>query len=589
MDLRGFSTGNERQSGSAANVLEYVRVGRGIKVGSAEITFDRQGIGNILHTNLLSVPKYQREFKWEVDHVRELFDDIENALSDQQPEYFLGSIVISKGDSERPDIVDGQQRLATVSIFLAAVRDYYSSLSDSDNTNLVELDFLLKKNPVTRENTPRLKLGDADNEFFEKAILSRPGTPARKFTAKQDSHRRMQAARHIAADYVNKIASEGSKTDAQIFRRVDYLQKAARVILVRVPDVVSAFVIFETLNDRGLVLANTDLIKNYLFGKAGSKIDEVQHRWITMNSTIAAAKNEEAVMDYVRHQWSANNGLTREKQLFSELRSRINNASSALTYATNLASDARVYAAMLNTEVDFWNNYGATAKQHMQAIELIGIDRMRPLVLAALSKFTIGEAKKALQMFVAWSVRFLIASTNWGTLEKQFSEKATKITSGVINDAKSLRTTMKPYIPVDADFESGFSVANVSIGISRYLLHVLENSQAGVKQPELIANPNPDEVSLEHILPKNPAPGTWTDFEPETTTLWARKLGNLCLLSSDENGAAGNAEFSAKKPIYQKSKLRLTRQVAGYANWDPKSIQDRQKKLAKMSVSIWPI
>jgi len=83
---------------------------------SSEISFDREGIANLLHASLLKVPKYQREFKWEEEHVRELFNDIENAIADPQPEYFLGSIVISKGGSERPDIVDGQQRLATVSI-----------------------------------------------------------------------------------------------------------------------------------------------------------------------------------------------------------------------------------------------------------------------------------------------------------------------------------------------------------------------------------------------------------------------------------------------------------------------------------------
>lgn len=555
---------------------------------TSEITFDREGIGNLLHTGLFSVPRYQREFKWEEDHVRELFEDIENAIADQQPEYFLGSIVISKGDSDRPEIVDGQQRLASISILLAAVRDYYVGSGDLENAIYYESNFLLEKNPVTKELAPRLKLGDADNEFFEKAILGRPGTPERDFQPKQNSHRRMKVAQDLAAKCVQKMISAG-KPDEQIFHRITYLQKLARVIIVRVPDEVSAFVIFETLNDRGLTLATTDLIKNYLFGKSGTKIGEVQHRWITMNSTITAAKDEEAVMDYVRHQWSATNGLTREKELFTDIRNKVKNANSSLTYATKLASDARVYAAMLNTELDFWNNYGVTAKQHMQAIELIGIDRMRPLVLASLSSFTISEAKKALQMFVAWSVRFLITSTNWGTLERQFSEKATGISTSVIKDAKGLRTAMKQYIPIDQDFEGAFGTVSVSNAVSRYLLHVLERSKTGIKQPELVANRNPDEVSLEHILPKNPATGTWTNFEPETASVWARKLGNMCLMKSDENGAASNAEFSAKKAAYAKSNLKLTAEVATYSKWDSKSIQDRQKKLAELAVTTWPV
>jgi hypothetical protein len=553
----------------------------------SEITFEREGIANLLHIGLYSVPKYQREFKWEEDHVKELFQDIENAIVDGQPEYFLGSIVLSNASAERPDIVDGQQRLASISIFFAAIRDYYITAGDTENAAYYEQRFLLEKNPVTKDITPRLRLGEADNEFFEKAILGKAGTPDKDFKPIQKSHFRLLAASAQAKEYVNKIISSGTNPDEQIYSRANYIEKSTRIIIVRVPDDVNAFVIFETLNDRGLTLATTDLIKNYLFGKAAGKLADVQHRWLTMTSTITAAKDEEAIMDYVRHQWSATNGLTREKELFVDIKDKIKNANTALTYATRLASDSRIYAAMLNTELDFWNNYGATAKQHMQAIELIGIDRMRPLVLATLSSFEIKEAKKALQMFVAWSIRFLISSTNWGTLEKQFSEKARQLTSGIIKDAKSLQGAMKPYVPVDADFKSDFSTASVTNAISRYLLHVLERSLSGTKQPELIANPNPDEVSLEHILPKNPTPGTWKNFDAETASVWARKLGNMCLMPSDENGAATNAEFSVKKPFYAKSQLKLTKEVANYPEWEPKSIQDRQAELAKMAVEVW--
>src|SRR5260370_12146437 len=128
------------------------------RMPSSEISFDREGIANLLHTNLLKVPKYQRELKWEEEHVRELFNDIENAIADQQPEYFLGSIVISKGGSDRPDIVDGQQRLATASILLSSIRDYYVNSGDVENAFHVENKFLLDKNPVTNEFSPRLHL-----------------------------------------------------------------------------------------------------------------------------------------------------------------------------------------------------------------------------------------------------------------------------------------------------------------------------------------------------------------------------------------------------------------------------------------------
>jgi len=192
---------------------------------ASEITFTREGIANLLHTGRFTVPKYQREFKWEEDHVRELFEDIENALEEEEPEYFLGSIVISSSDPERPEIVDGQQRLATISILMAAIRDYYDSSGDEETARYVEKEYLFEKDPVSKEITPRLKLSEADNEFFEKAILSKAGTPERDFEASQRSHERMKATRERAIGYVDKMVSSGNKIDAQIFKRVNYLSK----------------------------------------------------------------------------------------------------------------------------------------------------------------------------------------------------------------------------------------------------------------------------------------------------------------------------------------------------------------------------
>ena len=192
-------------------------------MAASEITFGREGIANLLRTGRFKVPKYQREFKWESDHIRELFDDIENAIADDEPEYFLGSIVTSNEDSDRPEIVDGQQRLATISILLAAIRDYYVTSGDPENALHVEREYLLQKDPVTKAVTPRLQLGDADNEFFEKAILGKPGSSERDFKAMQKSHKRMEAAQKQAAEYVKKIVLSGNNPDKQIFSRVDYI------------------------------------------------------------------------------------------------------------------------------------------------------------------------------------------------------------------------------------------------------------------------------------------------------------------------------------------------------------------------------
>ena len=94
---------------------------------TSDINFEHKGIGAILSHNRLVVPRNQREYSWERDHVQELFQDFSNALVKSKGSYFLGTIVLTKGDGDNPEVSDGQQRLATTSILIAAIRDFFFS------------------------------------------------------------------------------------------------------------------------------------------------------------------------------------------------------------------------------------------------------------------------------------------------------------------------------------------------------------------------------------------------------------------------------------------------------------------------------
>ena len=89
-----------------------------------KIQFDQKGIGAVLAHNRLAVPLNQREYSWEEEHVQALFEDFENAISHGPVAYFLGTIVLTQTE-ERPEVADGQQRLATTTVLLATMRDYF--------------------------------------------------------------------------------------------------------------------------------------------------------------------------------------------------------------------------------------------------------------------------------------------------------------------------------------------------------------------------------------------------------------------------------------------------------------------------------
>jgi hypothetical protein len=549
----------------------------------------RATLGHALAEGFWHVPRYQREYKWEEKHIQDLFDDVENALDEKQDEYFLGSIVVTKASSDHPEIVDGQQRLATTAILLSAIRDYFDEKHDGETARQIEAKYLIQKDIRSKQITPKLSLNQADHQFFEEMIL-RPASARGILNPTRESHQRLLVAQKMAKEYLVKITKNKGNPDDRVHDRIDFFEKKARVIWVAVPEASNAFLIFETLNDRGIELAMSDLIKNYLFGRSGVRVDEVQQRWIVMHSTIESVADEKTVVDYIRHQWCSRNGLTRERELFGILKADITNANGALGYATLLADDSKIYAALLNPTQEFWNVYGPSTRQHMEVIELLGMERVRPLLLSVLREFLPKEARKVIKVLVSCGVRFLVSGSSAGTLERAYSDRASDIANRTITTAKGLILKLKPLIPTDSDFEAAFATARVTKSdIARYYLRAIERQMAGENEPELVPNENTDQINLEHILPRNPAPSTWKAFKVEELPQHTNKLGNLALMQSSQNLVAGNEIFKDKIKRYQASKFMTTSSISALADWTPQSISTRQKDLAKQAVATWSV
>lgn len=555
-----------------------------------QIEIDPEGLGHVLKDGQWAVPRYQRAYKWEQKQVTELLYDIENAIQDKQSEYFVGSIVVARVSAERPEVVDGQQRLATASILLAGIRDYFIYNNDSDTADIIQNDYLLSRDLKTKARTPKLQLSDADNDFFRKRILDPPSPDREKTKPTRESHKRMLAAQQITKEYLSDITKNINNPSEKLIERVEYLADKARVIWVQVPDHQNAFTIFETLNDRGLDLAITDLLKNYLFHRSQDRIGEVQERWVEMFATVETAANEETVKDYIRHHWSSHNGLTRERQLYKSIKESVTNKNRAFEYVENLRSEAQVFAAIRNNNQQFWTAYGTASRQHIYTItDTLGMERITPLLLAVLAIFPKKEVEKSLRMIVAWGVRLLIAGGVAGALEQKYSDTAVKIRKGAVKTAKQLFSEMKDVIPGDSEFRKEFSSARVSKAyLARYYLNVLEHQASGEEEPELVPNANEAQVNLEHVLPQSPTAGTWAAFNEDARAEYTHRLGNLALMKLSENAESGNEQFAEKKKRYAKSNFQLTKEVATFNTWTDAEIEKRQQGMGTLAVAAWP-
>lgn len=558
-----------------------------------EIKIDLRGIASVLKDKNSFVPKYQRSYAWKEENVLNLFQDIGNAIQGGANEYFLGSIVISEREEGRPEIVDGQQRLATTLILLAAIRDFFYVLGTSagkERASMIMSDYLAKKDLDTLDLLPKLNMNEADHEYFLGRIVSEPDSEDRKVVPSRKSHERINAAALQAKKLVANLSGVTTDPTTVLIQWINYLRDKAKVIAVRVPDESNAFTIFETLNDRGLALAVSDLLKNYLFYRSEDRISEVQHSWVQIISTVEAAEDEQAIISFIRNYWSSRHGLVREKDLFDRIKRNITTKSEAVNLATGLHGASKIYSAMITCDDNYWALYPTSAKISMQTLNFFRMVQVRPLVLAVLEFFSKNESASALRFLVNSSVRYLIVGgLGGGSVEQKYCDSALKVSSGEITSTAQLADYLKVGIPGDSEFKVAFQTATISKNyLARYYLRAMEMVYQGEAEPEFVPNTSRDVVTLEHVLPQNPSEA-WSYIDDDDAKANYKRIGNMALLKRTPNSDAGNDSFAEKKAVYSGSNYKLTSGLADYESWTLETINSRQEFLADLALRTWPI
>jgi Protein of unknown function DUF262/Protein of unknown function (DUF1524) len=566
------------------------------------IDFDIIGIGEALSRFTLNVPLNQRSYAWKDEHVTRLFEDFSTQLkkSEQDRTYFLGTIVLAHDEEDRLLVADGQQRLATTSILIAAIRDYlFSTNTESDKRTAGKYTrkFLLEYDEEHDDESPKLYLNAMDRDFFTKAILTEPNDPQRtQAKRKYSAHDRLLAAARLAREHIEAEIAPLPKTEKTkwLIQWVNFLETQVLVIAIKVPYDVDAYRIFETLNDRGLRASQVDILKSHLFQQAGDKLTtEVDPKWTSMVNVIESLGDDELVLSYVRHFWISRQGPTTEDELAKSFKENVTGRKQAVAIVTALDEQANDYIALL-TPLDHprLTALGKEARGYLAAITtLLRVSQIRPLLLAILQQFSPNEAKLAFAKCLSWSVRYLVVGgAGGGVLERYYGLRAMEVHQGNVKTAKQLADSMNLIVPDNISFERAFRIAEVSkIVIARYYLHSLENYKRGEPKPQIGYFEVPENsTNLEHIMP-NVECDEWAGITLTEAQANYRRLGNMTLLASKLNSQLGCAGFSHKRKAYAESTFLITQEVAEQKEWGPKQIDKRQNQLAEMAPFVWPL
>jgi hypothetical protein len=555
------------------------------------IEFQEIGLGGILRAYRLKVPSNQREYSWTEREVTTLFTDLAKAISNERAQdYFLGTIVTIPRSHDVLEVADGQQRLATTAILLAEIRNYLKPTEELIAES-IEQDFLTEIDREKRERVAKLTLNLDDNEFFCK-MLKVGGDLKSPPTAGISSHKRLRDAFALARKQVHRIVAGFDKKDHgdTLNRWIKFLENGAQVILLKVPTVANAYKMFETLNDRGLRTSQADLVKNYLFGQGEERLAEVQQKWARMKSALESLEEDDITVTFLRQAMIAIRGHLRESEVYERVQERVKGPQSSVQFLTQLENMASIYVAIFNPEHERWNTYPDTIRRAIQALNLLNIKGLRPLMLAVATQFEPKEASEAFRMFISWSVRFIItANTSRGSIDEVLGEVANLVFLKEITGSAGIRKKVADTIPLDEEFRKAFEAATVSKAqFARYYLRSLEMAAKGESTPWFIPNDDKQVINLEHILPQT-AESNWPQFDEEETKVYSRRIGNLALLLAKTNSDLQNGSFDSKKSIYKDSPYELTRMIAQNPVWTKNEIASRQKALSELALKAWPL
>lgn len=552
--------------------------------GTSNKTY-RQLMGNGLR---YEIPKFQRDYTWETEQWDDLWQDIKNLLDEEDNEHYMGYLVLQTSNNKEFIIIDGQQRLTTMSLLILAtlkcLKELAQSGVDSEN-NLKRKDSLLNSyigyiDPVTLISNNKMKLNRNSDDYYRHHLVLLKDLPIRNTNT---SEKHMRECFIWFYERIKKEFKSGESLASFIDRIVDKLF----FTVIEVTDQLNAFKVFETLNARGVQLSSADLLKNYLFSVVDetsphrSEIAEVENIW----SKIIGKLNEQKFEDYLRYYWNSTNKSVGKKNLFKTIKNAIKTKDQVFELLRNLNDSVDYYIAIQNPEDGFWNDRPETRKI-LKELKLFQIKQTNSLFLSALNNLDDDKFKKLAKVCSVISFRYnIIGGLNPNAQEDVYNSVALKIAA---NQQFSISDFQSIYVS-DLNFENDFSTKefkNTSRNhkIVKYILTKLEWYKYQ-NEIDLVS----DLYTIEHILPEN-ADENWGEFTFEEISRSVYRIGNLTLLEKKLNREADQKCYAEKTNYFLKSYSKLTLSIPeNFNSWNEDKIAARQREFAKDAKSIWKI
>lgn len=568
-------------------------------------------LGDVLDgSQRLVIPDYQREYNWAYnDQVEELYSDLkENYERGSDNAYLLGPIVLN--DTNMPtEIVDGQQRLVTLTLWMCALRDYLKSNEDKfvmdsprDKEDYDEIISKITK-CVLIDNHPIISLNHNMNSFESICVgIDKKSIKNTIITNYNSLLKKISGD----CDEILKNKDNYKFPLKEISKRVDHMKTMTKFVQVKICDQKYVYDVFTSLNSKGQELKQTDLIKSKFLSKTIDDVEKksINGKWKEFTDNELIKKN---IDDFFYHSVLSRDKDVQKNRMYNPVNEKIefnnkseNNHEINMLYITQYlkdrCEDIKIYEMLADpnkAKSDPRIKNDSEYSHIFYGLNQVGVKYFYRVIIAAYRIWgPIPNTKILLGCILKFFFMYKTICKKDIDVLKSIAKNAT---SDILN-GKSLSVVLKTILINDKghehvttdEFKKEFpEKTDLNQKIKKYILYSLEYY---LQRKTGVTIAPTQEYELEHIFPKNPDRDKWPNMDEFRDV---DRLGNMTLLDPNWNKAIKNHSFEDKKnkgdKCYSKSGLVLNKYFINITKWDMVEIEKREKVLFDDALKVWDL
>ena len=558
-----------------------------------------RSINEILKSGFYRIPRFQRPYSWERENIEEFWTDV---FVNSGADYFIGSMVAYKPDhSEISSVVDGQQRLTTIIMLLAAVRNSFKSEGFPELAAGVQA--LIERKDLANNSQYSLQT-ETSYPYFQEYIQSHEAPQITPKVRDEEEALRLTFNYLTAAIETTVAGLKGDKTAPQktINERIRLKLTEMRdkilqlkVIFIDLDNEDDAYLIFETMNTRGKDLSQADLIKAHLtklLRPTNANVDLAKQKWQSIVDVIEGSAADLDVTTYLHHFWLSRYEYVTVKGLYKSLRKKVNKTN-AKQFLDALVQDATVYRQIQDTAYRAWKKDELPLRESLNALNLFRVKQPLPMILAVMHAYDTGELKMgqvrdalgAIERFhffftaitsqrSSGGISFMYAYHARGLLGAKDANERGK-------ELSDLKAKLRQKIPTMEEFQPNFvelTYTKTQAKQKKLIHYVLAKIDRALDSGVAL---DYDQMTIEHLA-------------PQSQSIKAKHVGNIGNLLLCEKGfnthILANKSFAEKKTALLRSKVTVDDDIKSAQEWNAAQVTSRAEHMAEFSYkNVWKI